>query len=363
MGKTVMVGMSGGVDSSVAAWLLLRQGYEVTGVTMKLWSEETGDSRCCGIDDVRDAQAVCRCLGIPHYVFNYKDLFRQRVVEPFIAEYQKGRTPNPCILCNRFVKFGAFCRRAEELGFDYIATGHYARVAREPGTGRYLLRRGKDRQKDQSYVLYTLTQPELARLLLPCGEYSKEEIRDFARESGLPVARKPDSQDICFVPDGDYGGFLERYTGKALPAGYFIDREGRRLGPHKGMGRYTIGQRKGLGIALGKHMYVSAIDPAANTVTLTEDESELFCREVVAGDVSFVSWPREMLEKPAPVQARIRYSQGLADAEAVVAGDGRLRLRFREPQRAATPGQAAVVYQDDLVICGGTIEGPEKTEG
>ena len=362
MGKKVMAAMSGGVDSSVAAWLLLRQGYEVIGVTMKLWGEETQDSRCCGIDDVRDAQAVCRQLGIPHYVFNYKEPFLRRVVEPFIDEYRRGRTPNPCILCNRYLKFGALVQRARELDIDYIATGHYARVGRDPETGRYLLRRGKDGRKDQSYVLYTLTQPQLERLLLPCGEYSKEEIRIFAKESGLPVAHKPDSQDICFVPDGDYAAFLERYTGEALPGGYFIDAQGNRLGPHKGLGRYTIGQRKGLGIALGKHMYVSAIDPAENTVTLVEDEGLLYSRVISAGEVNFLSWPREKLERPTPVQARIRYSQGLADAEAVMEGD-RLRLRFLEPQRAATPGQAAVVYRDDLVICGGTILSPGKTDG
>lgn len=357
MGKKVMVAMSGGVDSSVAAWLLLREGYEVIGVTMKLWGGETEDSRCCGLDDIRDAQAVCRELGVPHYVFNYKEPFLRQVVEPFVGEYQRGRTPNPCILCNRHLKFGALLQRARELDIDYISTGHYARVGRDEATGRYLLRRGKDGRKDQSYVLYTLSQQELERLLLPCGGYSKEEIRAFAQESGLPVAHKPDSQDICFVPDGDYAAFLERYTGKALPGGYFIDANGRRLGPHKGLGRYTIGQRKGLGIALGKHMYVSSIDPVENTVTLVEDESILYSREVVAEEVNFLSWPRELLERPAPVQARIRYSQGLAEAEAVVDGD-RLRLRFSEPQRAATPGQAAVVYRDDLVICGGTIVSP-----
>ena len=354
MGGKVMVGMSGGVDSSVAAWLLRRQGYEVIGATMKLWGEETEDSRCCGLDDINDARAVCRALDIPHYVFNCKEQFREAVVEPFIEEYRQGRTPNPCILCNRHLKFDAFLRRALEVGCDYIATGHYARILREGG--RYCLAKGRDQRKDQSYFLYTLSQDQLARLLLPCGEHTKEEIRCFARESGLPVARKPDSQDICFVPDGDYAGFIRRYTGKPQPKGLFVDREGKPLGEHQGIGRYTIGQRKGLGIALGRPMFVSDIDPARNTVTLVEDQDLLYSREVTAGDLRFGALPEEAFRnRLLPVQARTRYSQSLADAEARLLPDGRLRLSFREPQRAATPGQAVVLYQDDLVVCGGTI--------
>lgn len=358
MKKKVLVGMSGGVDSSAAAWLLQRQGYEVIGATMKLWEEETGDSRCCGLDDVNDARMVCHALGIPHYVLNFKDRFRREVVEPFIAEYRRGRTPNPCILCNRHLKFDAFLRRALEIGCDYIATGHYARVTRERETGRYLLCRGKDPKKDQSYVLYTVTQGVLSRLLLPCGEYSKEEIRRFAEESGLPVAKKPDSQDICFVPDGDYAAFIRRYTGEAQPEGWFVDREGNPLGKHRGIGCYTIGQRKGLGIALGQPMFVRAIDPEKNTVTLVEDESLLYSRRVIAGDVNFLSLPEDAFYRPLPVLARVRYSQELAEAQAVYLPDEeRLRLWFREPQRAATPGQAVVLYRGDMVVCGGTILG------
>lgn len=357
----VLVGMSGGVDSSVAAWLLQRQGYEVIGATMKLWEEETEDSRCCGLDDINDARMVCHALGIPHYVLNCKARFREDVVEPFIRAYRRGRTPNPCILCNHHLKFDAFFRRAMELGADYIATGHYARVMRDLKTGRYLLARGKDLRKDQSYVLYPVTQPILSRLLLPCGEYSKEEIRCFAEESGLPVAKKPDSQDICFVPDGDYAAFLERYTGKSQPEGDFVDRAGRVLGRHKGIGCYTIGQRKGLGIALGRPMFVSAIDPEKNTVTLVEEEALLYSRGVIAEQVNFTSLPEEEFYQLLPVEARVRYSQDLAPGEAVYLPDeGRLRLWFREPQRAVTPGQAVVLYRGDIVACGGTIVGTEE---
>ncbi len=350
----VLVAMSGGVDSSVAAWLLQKQGYEVIGVTFRLWSGGEEDSECCGLDDVNDARMVCHQLGIPHYVLNYKDLFRRQVVEPFIQAYREGRTPNPCILCNRYIKFGEFCRRARELGADYIATGHYARVERSP-SGRWELRRGRDLSKDQSYVLYSLTQEELSMLLLPCGDFPKEEIRQMAEVSGLRVAHKPDSQDICFVPGGDYAAFLEEYTGEPLAPGDFLDREGRVLGKHRGSARYTIGQRKGLGISLGRPMFVGAIDPIRNTVTLVEEEGDLLRREVLAEDVNFVSLPREAFSRPVEVLARLRYSQRPAAAEASLLPDGRLRLLFRDPQRAPTPGQAAVLYQEDRVVCGGTI--------
>lgn len=369
MGKRVMLAMSGGVDSSAALVLLQRQGYEVVGATMRLYdNEDIGDksSTCCSLSDVEDARAVAARFGVPHYVFNFMDRFRKDVIERFNDEYLRGLTPNPCIDCNRFLKFSALLERAEMMECDFIATGHYARIRFDEVSGRYRLLKAVSSEgenaKDQSYVLYDLTQEQMKKVLFPLGELEKSEVREIAKEYGLVNYDKPDSQDICFVPDGDYAAFLERYTGEALPGGYFADAQGNRLGPHKGLGRYTIGQRKGLGIALGKHMYVSAIDPAENTVTLVEDESLLYSRVISAGEVNFLSWPREKLERPTPVQARIRYSQGLADAEAVMEGD-RLRLRFLEPQRAATPGQAAVVYRDDLVICGGTILSPGKTDG
>ena len=253
MGQKIMVGMSGGVDSSVAACLLLRQGYDVTGVPFKLWDDPAGDSGCCSADDVRDAAFVCEQLGIPHYVINYKELFREKVVAPFAEEYLHGRTPIPCINCNRYIKFGAFSHKLKELGFDLMATGHYARCGYNDATGRWELRRGIYPEKDQSYVLCHLTQEQLAMLRLPLGEYSKPQIWAIAEESGLVVAKKPDSQDICFVPDGDYPAFLRRWTGQELPKGRFIDENGIVLGENKGITHYIIGQRKGLGISLGCH--------------------------------------------------------------------------------------------------------------
>ena len=349
----VLGGMSGGGDSSVAAWLLREQGYEVVGATFKLWGEETESSKCCSADDIGDARYVCHQLGIPHYVFNYTEIFLDRIVEPFAAEYARGRTPNPCILCNRYIKLDEFCRRARELGFDYVATGHYARVERDADTGRWELLRGRFPEKDQSYVLYTLTQEQLGMFLLPVGEYPKTEIRRIAEEQGLVVARKPDSQDICFVPDGDYGAFLRRYTGKELIPGSFVDKEGKVLGPHKGLQCYTVGQRKGLGIALGKTMYVSAIDPEAGTVTLVEDEAELFGRRVTAEDLNFVAIPG--LEGPIRAEAKLRYSHRQAPALLTPLEDGGVEILFDQPQRAATPGQAVVFYDGERVLGGGTI--------
>ena len=335
-------------------FLLLQElGYDVTGVTFKLWKDPQEESGCCSADDVNDARYVCHQLGIPHYVFNYQDLFRERVVDAFAREYAQGRTPNPCILCNRYVKFEAFLRRAQELGADFIATGHYARVERDPSMDRWVLRRGAVPRKDQSYVLYTLTQEELSHLLLPLGGYAKEEIRRIAEENDLVVARKPDSQDICFVPDGDYGAFLERYTGEPARPGLFVDEQGTPLGEHRGIRHYTVGQRKGLGIALGRPMFVQAVSPGENTVTLVDEERKLFRREVLVGEVNWIA--RDGVDGSTPVEAKIRYSQNAAPAVLKPLENGRVLLTFSQPQRAPTPGQAAVFYQGDTVLGGGTI--------
>ena len=348
----VLVGMSGGVDSSVAAWLLLRQGWEVAGATFRLW--DAGDEAKCGSErNIADAASVCAQLGIPHYVVDYTGPFRQRVVEAFAQAYARGQTPNPCILCNRYIKLDAFSRKAREMGFDHIATGHYARTAHNPETGRWELLRGKYPEKDQSYVLYTLTQEQLEMLLLPLGEYSKPEIRQMAEEAGLKVAQKPDSQDICFVPDGDYAAFLRSYTGQDLIPGNFVDNAGRVLGPHKGLQCYTIGQRKGLGIALGKTMYVQAIDPRAGTVTLVEDEKELFDTRVTVEDLRLVALPS--LKSPARAEVKLRYAHPPAPALLLPGEGGQATVLFDTPQRAATPGQAAVFYDGDRVLGGGTI--------
>ena len=354
MAQKIMVGMSGGVDSSVAAYLLKKQGYEVTGVTFKLWDDPTLESGCCSADDVRDAAYVCQQLGIPHYVLNYKDLFRQEVVGPFAEEYLRGRTPNPCISCNRYIKFGAFSHKLRELGFDLMATGHYACCGYNEATGRWELKRAIHPEKDQSYVLYNLTQEQLAMLRLPLGEYSKPEIRAIAEESGLVVAKKPDSQDICFVPDGDYAGFIRRFTGKDYPAGDFTDKDGNVLGKHKGIIGYTVGQRKGLGIAAGKPVYVTKICPAENRVILGDNE-DLFHRELDVEDFNFIAFDNPPAEFRA--KAKVRYRQKEQWATVKVTGEKTVHIIFDESQRAITKGQAAVLYDGDVVIGGGVIVG------
>lgn len=351
VGKRVLLGMSGGVDSSVAAWLLQQQGYDVVGTTFKLWNDPDRDTKCCSIDDVRDARFVCHQLGIPHYVFNYEQLFRTKVVDAFAREYAQGRTPNPCILCNRYIKFEEFCQRARELGFDHIATGHYARV-QQASSGRWELLRGLHPAKDQSYVLYPATQEQLSILLLPLGGYAKEEIRQMAQAQGLVVAQKPDSQDICFVPDGDHGAFLQRYTGKPLTPGNFVDEAGRVLGPHKGLQRYTLGQRKGLGISLGRTMYVSRMSPQGD-ITLVEEEAALFTTQVWVEAVNWVSIPRPY--EPIQAVVKLRYAQPPASALITPLSEGGVAVLFDQPQRAPTPGQAAVFYQGDRVLGGGVI--------
>lgn len=354
MKKTVMLGMSGGVDSSVAALLLRDAGYDVTGVTLRLRPDfEAGQSPsggCCSLDDIDDARRVCYHLGIDHFVFNFTDVFQKQVMDYFAREYHNGRTPNPCIACNRHVKFDAMLRRAQELGYDFIATGHYAKVRRRED-GRWLLER-TGCAKDQSYVLYSLTQKQLAHTLFPVAGYPKEQIRAIAEEHGLPVAHKPDSQEICFVPDNNYAAFLEAYTGKACPPGDFVGPDGAVLGRHKGIAHYTIGQRKGLGIAFGEPMYVTRIDPVLNQVSLGPDGSQ-YRRSLVACDLNWISVPA--LDAPMRVTAQVRYRAAPAPALLEPCADGSVNVTFDTPQRSVTPGQAVVFYDGGLVVGGGTI--------
>ncbi len=348
--KKVMVGMSGGVDSSVAALLLQQQGYEVIGVTMKLrpdeWMQQCASGGCCSLDDVED----CRKLGIPHYVMNFTEVFTRDVIDSFAREYQRGRTPNPCIECNRRVKFEAMLQKALAMEMDYIATGHYAWVTQEE-SGRYLLHRSPA-AKDQSYVLYSLTQNQLAHTLFPLGNMEKPAVRALAEQHELPVAHKADSQEICFVQDNDYAGFIERYTGKSPLSGNFVDAQGNVLGRHRGVTHYTIGQRKGLGIAFGKPMFVSDIDSENNTVTLGEEGSQ-YAPALIAEDFNWI--PFDAPQQPFAAQVKVRYQARPADAMVFPAADGTVRVEFAEPQRSVTPGQAVVLYQDDLVLGGGTI--------
>lgn len=354
-----MIAMSGGVDSSVAAYLMQQAGYDCMGVTMKLYeNEDAGVPRghtCCTLDDVEDARRVAYALGMPYYVFNYKDAFREQVMARFAAAYQHGATPNPCLDCNRYLKFGLLETRARALGCDVLATGHYARVEQLPD-GRYTLKKAVDTTKDQSYVLAWLTQEQLAHTRFPLGGLHKTEAREIAEAHGFCNAHKHDSQDICFVPDGDYARFMEQFTGKHYPAGDFLDQSGKVVGTHSGAVRYTLGQRKGLGLAMGAPVYVCGKDMQANTVTVGP-ESELFDRIVYAEDVNWIAIPA--LTGPLRVTARTRYHQAEQQATVYPAENG-FRLEFDQPQRAPTPGQAAVLYQGDVVLGGGTITRVEK---
>ena len=350
-----MIAMSGGVDSSVAAYLMQQAGYDCMGVTMKLYeNEDAGVPRghtCCALDDVEDARRVAYALGMPYYVFNYKDAFREQVMARFAAAYQRGATPNPCLDCNRYLKFGLLETRARALGCEVLATGHYARIEQLPD-GRYTLKKAVDASKDQSYVLAWLTQEQLAHTRFPLGGLHKTEAREIAEAHGFCNAHKHDSQDICFVPDGDYARFMEDFTGKHYPAGDFLDVGGKKVGTHSGAVRYTIGQRKGLGLAMGAPVYVCAKDMQANTVTVGP-ESELFDTIVYANEVNWIAIPE--LKGPLRVTARTRYHQTEQPATVYPAGPDSFRLEFDQPQRAPTPGQAVVLYQGDVVLGGGTI--------
>jgi tRNA-specific 2-thiouridylase len=353
----VVIAMSGGVDSSVAAALLLEKGYEVIGVTMQIWPDSAKGSEreggCCSLSAVEDARRVADMLGIPYYVMNFKDYFQQNVIDYFVREYMEGRTPNPCIACNRYVKFEELLRRAHALDAFYIATGHYAKIEFDRVRNRFLLRKSVTEEKDQTYALYNMTQYQLRHTLMPMGEYTKDKTRDMARKLGLMVADKPDSQEICFVDDNDYGRFIEDQASKEIQRGNFVDTKGNVLGKHKGIVNYTIGQRKGLGLALGKPVYVVDID-AVNNVVVIGEEGELFKDKFLVEDVNFISI--EGLEQPMQVKVKIRYTALPTDAEISPRDDGKVEVRLKSPQRAITPGQSAVFYQQDLVVGGGIIE-------
>ena len=348
--------MSGGVDSSVAAHLISRSGVDAVGVTLLLHQGAElaldEESSCCSTQDAMDARDVAHRLGMEHHIFNFGAHFREHVIDRFVATYESGGTPNPCIDCNRFIKWRELLLRADGMGCTHIATGHYAQIERDPVSGRMLLRRAADARKDQTYVLWALTQEQLARTIFPLGGMSKDEVRRIAGEQGLINADKPDSQDICFVPDGDYAGFIERYTGKTPAPGKFIDAAGNVLGEHRGIIRYTIGQRKGLGIAMGRPIFVTKIDPAANTVTL-DDEPALFSRQLDAHGINLIALPK--LDAPLRVTARARYGKMDAPATVFQTGEDTMHVEFDEPQRALTRGQSVVLYDGDVVVGGGII--------
>ena len=347
-----LIAMSGGVDSAVAAYLTREAGFRCRGVTFRLLPEDGGSN-------ARDAEEVCRRLGLPFSVLDLTGAFQQDVIEKFIRVYQAGGTPNPCVDCNRRIKFSRLLDEAEREGGGCVATGHYARVERGGTSGRWLLKKALDAGKDQSYFLYTLTQSQLARVRFPLGAMEKSQVRELAERLGFSNARRRDSQDICFIPDGDYGAFIEARTGAPCPAGDFLDREGRVVGRHRGALRYTLGQRKGLGLSMGEPVYVCGKDMAANTVTVGP-ESALFAREILVEDLNWIAL--EGLDAPLPVRAKTRSRQAEQPATVFPEAGGRVRLVFDRPQRAVTPGQAAVFYDGDTVLGGGTIAGVRTGE-
>lgn len=350
----VVVAMSGGVDSSVTAALLKRAGYKVIGVTMQIWPRNGTDRAggCCGTDAIEDARAVAYKLDVPHYVLNFREIFAQKVIVDFCREYSQGRTPNPCIRCNQYIKFDALLGRARQLGADFIATGHHARIELDEVAGKYLLKKGADRGKDQSYFLYILTQEQLRYTLMPVGNFTKVRIREIARELELPVADKPESQEICFIPDNNYSRFLIEYVRLAAEPGPILDEQGNIIGRHRGIPFYTAGQRKGLGIFAREPLYVLRIEPERNAIVVGNKKAT-YGSELVASGLDWIASPPE---QPITVRAKIRYRHPEAEATVIPLSEDEVQVKFREPQMAITPGQAVVFYDGDSVIGGGTID-------
>lgn len=354
-GERVVVAMSGGVDSSVAAGLLAQQGYEVIGITMQLWPADlpkNHESGCCSLSAVEDARRVAHTLGIPHYVINLRDAFDRDVIHNFVEEYAAGRTPNPCVRCNKFIKFDAFLERARALGAAYISTGHYARIRYDEESSRYQLLNSADPNKDQTYALYGLTQEQMAHTLFPLGGLTKDRTRELAEQMGLITAKKPDSQEICFVPDNDYARFLSHRAPHAIKPGRIVDREGTVLGEHGGVANYTVGQRRRLGISAPIPLYVTKLHPETGDVIVGPDEA-LFTRRLVAESFNWIEGPPE--EETLEVQSKIRYTMKATPARLRTQGDGLVEVTFDEPQRAITPGQSVVCYDGERVIGGGVI--------
>ena len=351
--------MSGGVDSSVAAAILKNEGYQVIGVTMQLGSwdkqvfETDNPGRCCQHEAVEDARRVAYKLGIPHYIMNFSDIFAQKVIVDFCREYSIGRTPNPCIRCNQYIKFGALWERTKELDAGFVATGHHARIELAKAGDRYLLKKGIDQRKDQSYFLYTLTQEQLEHTLMPIGNFTKEQVRGIAGELELPVAAKPESQEICFIPDDDYHKFINQFIPETIKPGPILDRQGGTLGRHQGIPLYTIGQRKGLGISTKEPVYVTAIVHERNAIVVGSKE-EVYAAELIASRLNWISLTE--LKQPLTARVKIRYLHNEAEAEITPIDTDTVRVSFKEPQMAITPGQAVVFYDGDIVIGGGTIE-------
>ena len=354
--KTVVVGLSGGVDSAVAAHILKTEGYNVIGLTMQIWEKDDDnfDSPCCGYSAIEDAKVVAHFLNIDHYILNFRSDFKKYVIDYFMQEYEKGRTPNPCIACNRYIKWQSLLNKAYTLGANYIATGHYATIDYDSTTGIYTLKASMSNKKDQTYALYNLTQSQLAQTLFPLGTYTKDKVRKIASDIGLSIAQKPDSQEICFIPNNDYGAYLQKNIKSPIKKGDFVDINGNILGTHKGIVHYTIGQRKNLGIALGKPMYVKKLLPSTNQVVLSAD-SDLFCDTLVADDINYIGINKDSHILNMPAIGKIRYSH-LGAKCSITISNNTIYCKFETPQRAITPGQAAVFYDEQgFVLCGGTI--------